>query len=186
MSSSTKKEPQINPTVTAGPRAILPNLRRFAAAPDCPQDIEETPTTICNDVLRAAHREAERIHAELRPRRADLQLRVEALLGVISYCYARGLFNSEEIERRLWQDEAFLATFRNEIPSAQKIRCFRRNHRENILAIIEQALQECAQRTRSQPPAPVHADASTCPNSLRHKAEQLLAMANIIDQLAAD
>jgi hypothetical protein len=109
-----------------------------------------TSATICGDVLQAAHRETEHIDAALRTMRPDLKPRVEAMLGVISYCYAKGLFDSAEIERRLWQDKRFLATFGNEIPSAQSIRSFRRSHRENILAIIEQALSQCRQRT-SQP-----------------------------------
>ena len=186
MSGSTKSEPRVNPSVTASPHAVLPNLRRFAEAPDCPQDIEETPTTICNDVLRAAHREAERIDAEIRTLRPDLRPRVEAMLGVISYCYAKGLFDSAKIEDRLWEDEAFLATFGNEIPSAQKIRCFRRNHRENILAIIEQALQQYGQRTSGQPHPATGDTPQPAAESVRLKAQQLLDMANIMDQLAAD
>lgn len=186
MSDSTKNQARVNPIVTASPRAVLPNLRRFAEAPDCPQDIEEEPTTICNDVLRAAHRETERINAEIRTLRPDLRPRVEAMLGVISYCYAKGLFDSAKIEDRLWEDEAFLATFGNEIPSAQKIRCFRRNHRENILAIIEQALQQYGQRT-SSPPHPAAGDMpKPVVESVRLKARQLLDMASIMDQLASD
>ena len=151
-----------------------------------PQDIEETPTTICNDVLAAAHREIERIEAATRLLRPEAKARVEAMLGVISYCYAKGLFDSEEIERRLWLDDAFLATFGDEIPGAQKIRSFRRNHHENILAIIEQALQQYGQRTSSPPHPPAGDTPKPATESVRLKARQLLDMASIMDQLASD
>src|SRR5688572_19708035 len=187
MSGNNGNEPLAKPIATPTIGSALPNLHRFADRPDCPQDFEAEPTSICGDVLQAAHREAQRIDAATRLLRADLKPRVEAMLGVISYCYTKGLFDSDEIERRLWQDGVFLATFGNEIPSAQKIRQFRRNHRENILAIIEQSLQQYRRRTSSQRPVPGSHDA-TKPVSepARLKAQQLLDMANIMDQLASE
>jgi hypothetical protein len=186
MADNKRNEVPVAPVVAGTPTVGFSSLRRFADAPGCSQNIEEASTTICGEVLQAAHREIERINQATRLLRADLKPRVEAMLGVISYCYTKGLFDSEEIERRLWEDDAFLATFSNEIPSAQRIRNFRRNHRENILAIIEQALQQYGQRT-SSPSGPVSHDTSeaVC-ESVRLKAQQLLDMANIMDQLGAD
>jgi hypothetical protein len=183
---------QKNPKHLEQAAAILrtvPNLRRFAGRPGIQSgtDAAEESTTICEDVARAAHREVERIDAVLHTLRPESKSRVEAMLGVISYCYAKGLFDSEEIEQLLWRDHAFLATFEGDIPAAWAIRCFRRRHHGNILAIIEQALQEYRRRTQNHPSLPAETDA-TPPHSdsVRMNAERLLAMANVTDQLAAD
>jgi hypothetical protein len=162
------------------------NLRPFAERPCCPQDVEDRPTTICANVLQAAHRETERIDATPRTLRPELKRRVEAMLGLISYCYAKGLFDSAEIARRLWREEAFLATFGNDIPSAKSIRCFRRKHRENILAVIEQALQEYRQRTSTVTPSARQDAGEPASESVRLKAQHLVQMASIMDQAISE
>jgi hypothetical protein len=173
-----------NPEHAATSGRSAPNLRRFAAVSRTPQDQEQHPTTICGDVMVAAHREIGRLQ-EIEPKlRPEASVRVEAMLGVISYCYAKGLFDSGEIERRLWEDEAFLKTFEENIPSAQGIRAFRRRHRKNILAIIEEALQQYWQRASNLPPdMPGIIELS---EAVRRKAQQLLDMACAIDQLDCD
>lgn len=160
------------------------SLHRFAIGPATAQADGEG-TKICEGVLAAAHREAERLNDVSAPLSPVARSRVEALLGVISYCYAKGCFDSAEIEERLWEDEAFLATFGQEVPRARSIRAFRRRHRENILAIIEQSLSDYGSAGSGAPPAiAVAPDAAW--TSAHHRAEQLLDMANIMDQLASD
>ena len=186
MSSHDKKGTSTRPPAAARFGVALPHLHRFAG-PACGRpDGPEEPTTIFEDVLRAAHRETERIDAAVRTLRPDSRSRIEAMLGVISYCYAKGVFDSEEIERRLWQDEAFLATFGEGIPSARKIRSFRWRHRENLLAIIEQALQESARRASSPAASSCDGVSAAGEDSVRLQAQQLLDMASIMDQLASD
>lgn len=106
-------------------------------------------------------------------------MRVEAMLGVISYCYIKGVFESDEIERRLWQDNTFLATFGNELPTALKIRNFRREHRTAILAIIENAVNRFEERRSG-------GDSANVSGTAHVKAEELLKMANLMDHLNWD
>jgi len=152
----------------------------------CGPTNDEEPTTICVRVLCAAHGEAERLEAATHIRSPSSKPRVEAVLALISYCYAKGLLDSAEIEQRLWQDETFLAALGNDSFSAQKLRAFRRRHRQNILAIIEQALQESRLHASSpnSPTGPLAA--APVAESARRKAEQLLDMANVMDHLATD
>ena len=161
-------------------------LHRFAQWLRGRDENDEEPTTISARVLRAAHDQTEDIEAATHIMTPSLKPRVEAMLALISYCYAKELLDSVEIEHRLWQDDAFLATFGNDLPSAQKLRAFRRRHRQNILAIIEQALQE-SRLHASNPSSPAsHLAPQPAAESARRQAEQLLDMANIMDQLAAD
>jgi hypothetical protein len=165
---------------------VLRCLHRFAQWLRGRNDHDEEPTTICARVLRAAHDQAESLEAATHIMSPALKPRVEAMLALISYCYAKGLLDSAEIEQRLWQDEAFLSTFGNDLPSAQKLRAFRRRHRQNILAIVEQALQE-SRLHASKPSSPAKPLATEpAAESARRKAEQLLDMANVMDHLATD
>jgi hypothetical protein len=159
----------------------LPHLKRFAAPP---QDggWREEPTTICGDILHAAHTEVRRLGAEARAPAPNL----EAMLGVISYCYAKGLFNSVEIEHELWETPAFLAAFGNNLPTARQIRSFRRHNRPIILSVVEQALQEFSNReprwVREQVIA-AEADLTVPAQAL---ASWLLDMANYSDSMETE
>jgi len=182
MAENIEIQTNVEPAAVPRPRTIRLSLRRFADSPCQPQNIEQHTTSICNDVWDAAHSETEHMDAVARALCPEFKPRVEAMLGVISYCYTKGLFNSEEIERRLWEDEDFLATFGEEIPSAQQIRKFRRRHRPHIVAVIEQALQHYWQRPDSPGVLPLPPDRGVA----QRRAQQLLDMANVMDQLASD
>jgi hypothetical protein len=163
----------------------LPNLRVFAR-PGLPHPGAGELPTICSDVAAAAHAQTRHLARNAPSPSPDALVRVEAMIGVISYCYVKGIFESNEIERRLWRDETFLASFGNELPTAQKIRVFRRQHRAAILATIEHALAGFRQRSthsKSEPPAPGNDD---IPGTLHAKAEHLLEMASVMDRLASD
>ncbi len=65
----------------------------------------------------------------------------EKMLGVVSYCYSKGIYSSEEIERKLMQDPAVRASCQGEVPRPEAIRRFRRLNREAIQATLEKALR---------------------------------------------
>jgi hypothetical protein len=131
--------------------------------------------SICGDVLAAARGQLQRLAGGAKVS-LEKSIRIEAMLGAISYCYIKGVFESDEIERRLWQDRAFLATFGNELPTALKIRNFRRDHRPAILAIIENAVSRFQERRSG-------GDSTNASETAHIKAEQLLNMANWMDQV---
>jgi hypothetical protein len=64
----------------------------------------------------------------------------ESMLGVVSYCYAKGVYGSKEIGRKMAQDPAFRAGCKNDVPLPDDIRRFRRLNREAILKTLEKAL----------------------------------------------
>jgi len=161
--------------------ARLPHLQRFAA-PVRNDELQEEPTSICGDVLRAAHTETQRLEAMTPAPAPDL----EAMLGVVSYCYAKGLFSSVDIEHELWETPAFLAAFGHNLPTAGQIKNFRRQNRPLILSVVEQALQEFSRRephwVRQHVIAP-EADVTAPAQAL---AQWLLDMANYSDSLEAE
>jgi hypothetical protein len=65
----------------------------------------------------------------------------DSMLGVVSYCYAKGVYGSAEIERKMHQDTAFRTSFGNELPRPEDIRRFRRLNREAIQATLEKAFR---------------------------------------------
>lgn len=65
----------------------------------------------------------------------------ESMLGVVSYCYAKGVYGSNDIGRKLNQDPAFRLSCQNEVPRPEDIRRFRRLNREAIQKTLEKALR---------------------------------------------
>lgn len=159
-------------------------IRRAPGAASAPAD---DGSTICTDVLAAAHQEAGHLTINSEAPSPEGMLRMKTMLGVICYCYVKGVFDSEEIEHRLWSDPAFLATFGNNPPTAMRIRGFRRLHRQVILTTIEHALMAFKER-RHEPYGPPASSSrkAVAPETEHMQAEHLLDMANIMDQLSSD
>jgi len=65
----------------------------------------------------------------------------ESMLGAVSYCYAKGVYGSNDIGRKLNQDTAFRVSCKNEVPRPEDIRRFRRLNREAIQKTLEKALE---------------------------------------------
>ena len=176
MSAEPNNEVQTVVPLAASREPLLPHLHTFATGGEQVFK-KEHPSTICGDVLRAAEDQAHQLSHAATMSQGEALPGVEAMLGVISYCYLKGIFDSGSIERRLWQDAAFLSNFGDKTPTAPRIRAFRRRHRAAILATIEWAL--VAFRKRAVPTLPATENAHA-------KAEHLLDMANLMDQLHSD
>jgi hypothetical protein len=80
-------------------------------------------------------------HALQRVARADAGPAFEPrmLLVIMTYCYAKEIFSSADIEEFLRMDQRYRNLFRNEYPDARVFRRFRRENR--------QVLQSCLART---------------------------------------
>jgi hypothetical protein len=64
------------------------------------------------------------------------------LLGVIAYCYARGIYGSAEIEQRMLTDPELLKVVGYEVPRPKAIRRFRQHNRVAIRQVLEQYLRQ--------------------------------------------
>lgn len=73
----------------------------------------------------------------------------EKMLGVVSYCYSKGIYSSEDIERKLLQDPAVHASCQGDVPRPEAIRRFRRLNREAIQTTLEKALRYTRKRIRN-------------------------------------
>lgn len=93
---------------------------------------EESPTLI---IRRAAEKVAEEsAQPMVAPRGSAVP--PKNLLGAVSYCYAKEIFRSEDIEHSMLKDAEFRASVGNEVPDAHAIRRFRRYNREAILKTL--------------------------------------------------
>ena len=81
--------------------------------------------------------------ATLRPvarRDAGLAFQPKALLALLSYCYARQIYASAEIEDVVRRDENLRQLCHNEVPDERVIRSFRRHNRDVIQFCLMTAL----------------------------------------------
>lgn len=119
----------------------------------------------------------------------------KAFLGTVSYCYAKGVYTSEEIEDKMRQDPKLCRAVHGEVPSAKAIRRFRRLNR----AVIEQTLTKAfgyfskknsrtASPSATAPgmsgPSPVLGE--TTITVARHQAEDRVQEAAFIDNMSKD
>jgi hypothetical protein len=65
----------------------------------------------------------------------------ESMLGVVSYCYAKGVYGSNDIGRKMNQNPVFRVSCHNEVPRPEDIRRFRKLNREAIQRTLEKVLQ---------------------------------------------
>ena len=72
---------------------------------------------------------------------AETELPPVQLLGALSYCYAKGVYESGEIENRMWRNSALRAAMHDNIPGSSLLRRFRRLNREAIRATLEEAFR---------------------------------------------
>ena len=63
-----------------------------------------------------------------------------SMLGVVSYCYTKGVFASENIGRKLAGDPSVRMVAGGDIPRPEDIRRFRNLNREAIQSTVEKAL----------------------------------------------
>jgi hypothetical protein len=95
----------------------------------------------------------------------------ESMLGVVSYCYAKGIYGSKEIGRKMAQDPVFRAACKNEVPRPEDIRRFRRLNRDAILKTLEKVLQFARTRV-AEAWSPVNPFRSNAPASSAARAPE--------------
>jgi Transposase domain (DUF772) len=73
----------------------------------------------------------------------------EKMLGVVSYCYSKGIYSSEDIERKLLQDPLVRESCLGDVPRSEAIRRFRRLNRQVIQSTLEKVLHYTRKKLRS-------------------------------------
>lgn len=89
-------------------------------------------------VKMAAGETVEKTGVPVMPREGGA-LSGQELLGAVSYCYAKGIYESEEIERKMMNDPALRASVQGNVPDAKAIRRFRLLNRGAIQSTLEKA-----------------------------------------------
>jgi hypothetical protein len=172
------------------PQTTLLHLNQFA--PRKPGETptrtgaEESPTLIIREAAkRAAEQSAQPVVAP-----KDGALPPKEMLGAVSYCYAKGVYRSEDIERKMRQDPELGKAAGGELPDAHAIRRFRRHNREAILATLGKFFRwRRAQRVTDPNASPVQPAPAPPENTqffVKTEAADALDKAAWVDNMAKD
>ena len=126
-------------------------------------------------------------------------LPAQEMLGAVAYCYAKGVYGSEEIERKMLQDPQLRAATGAELPDAHAIRRFRRLNRQALQSTLEKFYRRLRSRITgvlpgaappepSPPPAAaaVPADAGNTTIVAKREASARIQEAIILDSASSD
>jgi Transposase domain (DUF772) len=128
------------------------NLGKFNPA-KTPEPLPE-PLTSEGETMFIRRATAAAVENKLDPaaqQSSEFGLPIKEMLGVITYCYARGIFNSGEIASRLKQEPELRKALGKNLPDEATIRRFRRMYAgeiEDALELLYQSFPpQDAQRT---------------------------------------
>jgi hypothetical protein len=154
------------------------NLGKFA--PTSSQDLppgapnDEGPTM---KVRRIAAQIVEKKVAPAAQADKEFGLPLKEMLGVITHCYARGVFCSKDIAQVLRDEPALRKTIGRKLPTEDAIRTFRRRYAGEI----EEALGGLFRAFPGGGPTPATPDTSEGTQQLRRVASQRLHEASWTD-----
>lgn len=170
------------------------NLKRFAPGNAFNRSRGETGSLTAS-IQRGAKAAADAGKRLIAP--AGSELPPTQLLGVVSYCYAKGVYDSAEIEDKMRQSPELRAATHDNIPGASLIRRFRRLNREAIHAMLEEAFRFLRHKAKAsacvplpgQPPTHRGSgtfDPETTVTFVRKEAERTLNEAAFVDNMSKD
>ena len=126
------------------------HLAKFS--PDVPAGSAENPPTTEGETMFIRRTTEKAVETKLQldgHEILEFGLPLKFMLGVITYCYARGVFNSGEIAARLKAEPELRKSFGSNLPDESAIRQFRRKYAGEI----EDALESLYQAFPPQDPA---------------------------------
>lgn len=124
------------PTGHREPVLHLGPLVSPTAASTSPADEE----TLTGFISKAAHEVAEHSATPVVVPKDGGSIPAETMLGVVSYCYTKGVYASEDIGRELVKEPRVREVAHGDLPRPEDIRRFRRLNREAIQQTMEKAL----------------------------------------------
>lgn len=154
--------------------------------PDAERSGQE-PLAIGDDLMKVVQSERRASLEAQAPAQGRFTARKRYLRAVIFHSCVKGVFDPGDIERRLGRDRTIGDLFDDNLPTDLEIKAIRRNYRSTVLRLIHRSLLSF-ERTLDQI-QDQNASAIASPLELgAHglKAEQLLDMASIMDQLNTD
>jgi hypothetical protein len=161
------------------PSTIL-HLNKFApgAAPEAAADQGMTVM-----VKRAAAQTVQKTGTPVLPRDGGA-LPGQEMLGAVSYCYAKGVYESEEIERKMMRDPGLRESVGGEVPDAKAIRRFRALNRGAIQTTLEKAFGFLRRKEKAELMEPLPGQpASPKPQSLPGDSTVLYARNQAVDRV---
>jgi hypothetical protein len=168
------------------------HLGRFAPGAQPPEDSTETSQTVV--IKRAAAEIVEQSGQPVMSKDSGA-LPPKEMLGAVSYCYAKGVYTSEEIESKMLRDPQFREAVHGEVPDARAIRRFRRGNREAIKRTLEKAFRFMRKKQKrevqplpGQPVVPQGEEPTgdSTVTFVRREAEKRLNEAAFIDNMSKD
>jgi hypothetical protein len=175
-------EPQ--PAPRPEPDTTVLHISRFVAGePGETTEDAESPTLF---LKRAAEQAAEKsLEPVVAPK--DSALPPKQMLGAVAYAYTKGVFRSEDIERKMLQDPQFRSALGNEVPNASSIRRFRRLNRSAILATLGKFFRWRRARTSAGAPGASAAPAEQNTQFyVKGEAEDVLNKASWVDNMSKE
>jgi transposase len=132
---------------TLEPRTNLrPNvsfsLPEFGSTPT--NDSRTAPGTLTETVRNTVRGVAENTLRPVTRRDSGVAHQPRVLLALLTYCYARGIYGSTDIERVMHKDKLFRALCREEFPDARMLRRFRRENRPALQSSLSLVLRLAA------------------------------------------
>ena len=169
------------------------HLNQFAPGAPKPAPAAEPGVTVM--VKLAAQETVEQTGTPVVPREGGA-LSGKEMLGAVSYCYAKGVYESEEIERKMMKDPALRASVHGDVPDAKAIRRFRMLNRGAIQATLEKAFgflrrKEKAELMEPLPGQPVAAPLTGLVGEstvlyARNQAQERVQQAAFVDNMSKD
>jgi hypothetical protein len=113
------------------------HLNKFAHGKAAPEteaiSTDDSPTLM---IKKAAQAVAKDEHCQIvLPR--GVNMTPAEMLSALSYCYAKGVFTSTEIEEKMMSDADFRQALKNEVPRPEVLRRFRKLNHAGIIAVLE-------------------------------------------------
>jgi hypothetical protein len=136
MSEPNKKGPEDDETTVL-------HLNKFTSAESTPPS-EEGATIFIKKAAEETVKQGSRV---IVPSAAG-QVSAEEMLGAVAYCYAKGVYSADDIERKMLRDPEFRDALGGVVPDPQSIRRFRKLNR----AAIQEVLEKFYRRLRKQKP----------------------------------
>jgi hypothetical protein len=143
-------EPQNNEE----PRTTILHLNKFV-----PKGPLEPPTSTTDEGQTVMIRKAaaETVAQSAQPvtvPKGGQALPPKEMLGAVAYCYSKGVYRSEDIERKMNQDQELRGALHGEVPDAHSIRRFRRFNRDAIRTVLEKFFRRTRRKAAAAPGAP--------------------------------
>jgi hypothetical protein len=148
------------------------NLGKFAPGPLPPASdaVDEGPTL---QLRRIAAKVVQKRVPNPEQESKDFGLPLQEMLGVLTQCYARGVFCSKDIADLLREDPKLRAALGRKLPTEDAIRTFRRRYAGEI----EEALEGLYRAYPGGGPAPATPETAEGTHQLRREAVQRLHQA---------